>query len=383
MSREVSTARLASRIPPLCFSFSDGGIIDNKPLGLALAYLPHLPADEQDERFLILVEPNPAFPPALMPDMKQIIASFTECPSQKGQNNFQSRPLSLLAQVLQILISRNEDVAKDFLTAHKIVHRISTREEILNAIQILLKLIPDPTLMTPSQLENWQKLQNHLLSFLLKEDEFSWENRGESGEKIKTKIKDLWDYLKSLPTQELFRLALEKITDTEKLSPFHIFRIAPENPKPELASDFFGHFGGFFDEKFREHDFELGRYYAAQFMKKHLLPQWHFGEKPRQPTNPDWKDLPWQKRVDIQKRFFSALMGMIPSPFMRLAGKMFFHFSFPIRAPLLHLPTPISLFWHLLFLILLIPNLLFLNFFVILSLLSLPFFWLKKSRSGS
>ncbi|MFN4182731.1 MAG: patatin-like phospholipase family protein, partial [bacterium] len=349
----------------LCFSYSDGGICDNKPIGLAMRYLPRLfskKEDERDERFLILVEPDPAFPSSQTPEIEVKIQSYKKCRSENGQNIFQSNPVSLLAHLMQILISRNEDVAKDFLHAHKKLHHISLKQKLLNCIQMLLELIPDPVQMTPEQKRKWQDLNNRLRDLLETERAFSWKNRGMSEDRIQARLGDFHRRESKSPEQisleqifEEFDEILQIITETENLCEFHLFRIAPKDPKAELSSDFFGHFGGFFDEQFREYDFELGRHYASQFIKTHLFPDWCIAPKPSKSKDPEWKDLPWQKKVDIHKRFLSAVLGMISPGPLRWIGTLIFHLSFPFRARFLSLPRFISFPWYLLYLLLLIP----------------------------
>lgn len=229
------------------FNCSDGGIVNNQPLSMAIEIVNDLPiygSDEGYERIFLVVDPSP--PEADLLSLKEY-------------------SLFDVASKALWTIPRNQTLFKDLLLLEKVNRRIHWKNSFISVI---------------AEMWNRQKLT-------LAEDkalnELCCQIAGfkgktilgiEPGEYLKTEKRRLavayQEQLKRVSDSDSFLkycFLLEQISDLRNKQDISVEMICPSDAEKELAGVICGSFGGFLDTNFMKHDFNVGRTYAKRWLK--------------------------------------------------------------------------------------------------------------------
>jgi hypothetical protein len=98
--------------------------------------------------------------------------------------------------------------------------------------------------------------------------------------------------------------------------------ITPEDPKTLLRGEEAIHFGGFFDQRFLEHDFQAGRYYARAWLQD-SVPSWQPDDEVTTPQpSPEgitWGTL-WRNRRPLRRMAGRSVQALLEAAGLRMGG---------------------------------------------------------------
>jgi len=272
--------RFLPPIPSACFpstdrsfTYTDGGTFQNEPLGLAKNLVNKLDPRHahNDERFFLFVSPGAR-------------AGTSNSQFREELANFSGTAATIVASIL------NQARFQDWIRAEQINERIQLLDE---QAQGLARAIVNNQIK-PSQL---QPVSSRLLSLLFKDDNvklLAAQNR------LKTQFQKDYEALKNQTSQETADiwidtvLTFETAADLADKDEMQIFGITAT--QPELASSKLEAFLGFFDQAYRDHDYDVGRTKARDFIHRihhnHNVDLWF----PHHPiNNPTIPGEPWMQ----------------------------------------------------------------------------------------
>jgi Patatin-like phospholipase len=220
--------------------YTDGGTLDNEPLGRTFGIANEIDADGSGRRVHVLIHPHP--------DAVSTDTAWT-LPEQ--------RPSWTTTLQRCDRLQRSRGIYDDLRVAEKTNSRIMWAEHLRNAVTPLLEAHQEE--WAPTLRQVWEMIAEQKTAIDRREPDSiqpSEEARSEALEEIEP----------DLSAVELFRRILAAATGLSGKHPARIEVISP-NLLPEakgarvedlLGGEFLMHFGGFLDERLRWNDFELG-----------------------------------------------------------------------------------------------------------------------------
>ncbi|WP_250121808.1 patatin-like phospholipase family protein [Chroococcidiopsis sp. CCMEE 29] len=234
------------------FAYTDGGIFENEPLGMAISLAKKLDTSRQDydpryyeKRFFLYVAPGPKSS-GVNPKFRATQATYVNTARALAgaiftQSRFQD----------WIQVSDTNESVKDF-------------DKQAWFLRGLLKDNPDKS-------SEFEGVAEKLLQSLYKEQE---QQKDADKERLKKQFKEEYQELASLgengeaiASSWLKAVqALEKAANLGSKELLTVYAITAKDE--ELASEKLSAFGGFFDKKFRDYDYYVGRDQAVDFLKQ-------------------------------------------------------------------------------------------------------------------
>jgi predicted acylesterase/phospholipase RssA len=249
---EYNRSRFLPPIPSACFpsadrtfTYTDGGTFQNEPLGLAKNLVNKIDPRHahNDERFYLFVSPGAR-------------AGTSNSQFRAELANLSGTAATIVASIL------NQAQFQDWIRAEQINERIQLLDK---QAQGLSKAIIDNKIK-PSQL---QPVSTSLLSLLFEDDH---KKLLEAQSRLKTQYQKEYDALKDQTSQQIADiwidtvLAFETAADLADKDEMQIFGITAT--EQELASSKLQAFLGFFDRVYRDHDYDVGRKKAREFIQR-------------------------------------------------------------------------------------------------------------------
>ena len=232
------------------FAYTDGGIFENEPLGMAISLAKKLDKSSRDyeKRFFLYVAPGPKSSTANKKFTSAQATYLNTARALAGAIFTQSRFQDWI-QVSETNQSVKEfDNQAWFLRDLLKEHPEKYSEFELVAAQLL------QTLYVDNELSQQQRdADNKRLKEQFKEEYQELANLGEDGEAIAI------SWLKAVQ-------ALEKAANLGSKELLVVYAITAKDG--ELAGERLSAFGGFFDKKFRKYDYYIGRAKAVDFLKE-------------------------------------------------------------------------------------------------------------------
>ena len=254
------------------FTYTDGGVFENEPLGMAKDLVDKLDPTHSlhDERFYLFVSPQ----------------------SLKGHSN----------------PNFNEKNADFFNTAKAIIpaiyhqarfHDWITAEQVNDQIKILdqrAKGLSEAIIANKINSTQLQNLSTNLLPLLFGDDQKSQAKQTEEQNRLRIQYKKEYSDLTQncgLSAANIFIdiiLVLETAADLGEKDDMKIFGITAEDD--DLAGGKLTAFLGFFDQSYRDHDYDVGRKKAQEFIKgqgKSWFP--HYPGNNQQVKSEPWMEI--------------------------------------------------------------------------------------------
>ena len=234
---------------PATFTYSDGGILQNQPLGIAKNLVDLIDQHQnQDERFYLFVAPH-ANDPGANDDFHEANADYVHMIKRllgvvMGQSGFQDWITALGVNKRIALLDERAAGLKDAILGGEIaVPALAT-----TATSLLRLFFPGGTHMPPGAAQP--------------------ETLGAAQARIAAQYASEMTALSATPGQaEAFRdavLAFESAAGLGARDFMTIYGVTATDT--ELASSGLEAFLGFFDQKFRDHDYDVGRAHARQVL---------------------------------------------------------------------------------------------------------------------
>ncbi|MHB0886531.1 MAG: patatin-like phospholipase family protein [Bacillota bacterium] len=222
------------------FWCSDGGVLEGMPLGRAIDAVADLDAADPSGREFIVIEPGDPGDQASGP------------PGPEGYS-----PASIMARLATIPIT--EQVSRDLVQFEKTNARLAAIEEAwVDWARIVTAL--DAGAAEEAVLDlaaacrrHWPDTDDRIARMAADQEAHGWPPAMTSSTPAHRRL-----FL-------LLRLRLEGASGLAGKRRYRLHHLAPSDPG-ELAGAFWGHFGGLFEEKFREHDFRVGRRVARDWL---------------------------------------------------------------------------------------------------------------------
>ncbi len=237
---------------PTPFTYSDGGILQNQPLGMAKNLVDPIDEHVQEQRFYLFVSPHAKDPaPIVFPSSAADYFRMAErlVGVATGQAGFQ-----------------------DWITARKVNEHV----RLLDARATELK---DAMKQGEITVESLQAVANQLLPLFFPNNEqmapgaTQPETLPEARARIATQYKTEMGQLANVPGgQNAFRdsiLTFESAAGLGARDLMTIYGITAQDS--ELASPGLQAFLGFFDQKYRDHDYDVGRDHAQKILTDPIL----------------------------------------------------------------------------------------------------------------
>jgi hypothetical protein len=283
-SEYTEDPNLVSVIPPVTsFAYTDGGVFQNEPLGLAKHLVNQIDHHlNVDSRFYLFVAPGAK-------------KSTANSDFNSGKANYRETALRLISSIFE------QSRFQDWVTAEEVNREI----EIFNKRAVELRDAFRNAGVTADAL---QPAASSLLSLLVPVKA----ERDASVVRLKNQFNtEFQDLLQNVgqPAADCFidvLLTFEtaaRLSDREEMT---IFGITAEDK--ELASSELFAFAGFFDRSYREHDYDVGRKKAQEFLlNPGKLGPIRFTPEPIRPIDPNLDNLKLQKmdrdvRVEVRER---------------------------------------------------------------------------------
>ncbi len=232
------------------FWCSDGGVLEGMPLGRAIDAIADLDASDPSRREFIVVEPGDPGDQASGP------------PGPEGYS-----PASVLARLATIPIT--EQVSRDMVQFEKTNARLAALGEAWDDwARVVIALDTGAAEaaaldLTAACRRHWPDVDDRLARMAAGHEANGWPPALESAALESAALASV------APTHRrlflLLRLRLEGASGLAGKRRYRLHHLAPADPG-ELAGAFWGHFGGLFEEKFREHDFRVGRRVARDWL---------------------------------------------------------------------------------------------------------------------
>jgi Patatin-like phospholipase len=286
------------------FAYTDGGTFQNEPLGLARDFTRELDRPEDAaNRFYLFVAPG-ALAAKASPDFKA-----------------DTTILKSLTRIAGVIFQQAR--FHDWIMAESVNDRVRRFDEKAEALKkdILLPL-NDPS----KRHVDWRALQpaaDALLPVLFQQDGPGAidTERNRLRELFKDDIKEIEETLGADGPQAAqvwldSMLAFERAAELDKKEEMKIYGITASTE--ELASDLISSFGGFFERRFREHDYLVGREKARAFLDSQApgkavaqeIGPIFYQNPPAIPARSDLgktqlKDLPKKQREELRERLLA------------------------------------------------------------------------------
>ena len=312
------------------FDYLDGGILRNEPLREAI----HM-AGEQDkgkdvERVFIFIDPNVSGTSEMYPLSFNQPLALKEVFSRTGHlkemslssPDYFGRLMGVFGRFAGVLAS--QATFRDWLKAAHYNSMIEWRDELL---ELFDHVQPKPN-------SNIEKELDQLLESIYEEKILR--SMGSSADSVDRDVikKRVHDQIKLQTSgdaeQDLFntklRLAIDLVANLRDKRKLNMVAITPASIEGDgqhpIAGNFLRSFGGFFEEKFRQHDYDVGRHIAAKVLNASIGDAKPFlkekaeippAPKPFDPE-PHYRELDNMKRARFEKLIEEHLDSSLPVP---------------------------------------------------------------------
>lgn len=235
------------------FAYTDGGIFENEPLGMAISLAKKLDTSPEnydpryyEKRFFLYVAPGPK--------SSTINSLFTA-----AQATYVNTARALAGAVF------TQSRFQDWIQVSAVNESVAEFNEQAWFLRDLLKENPDKYL-------EYEEVAEKLLQSLYKEQ--GQQQRKADEDRLKKQFEEEYQELATIGEhgEAIARAwlkavqALEKAANLGNKELLVVYAITAKDK--ELASEKLSAFGGFFDKKFREHDYYVGRAKAVDFLKE-------------------------------------------------------------------------------------------------------------------
>ena len=260
------------------FAYVDGGTFRNEPLreAIELAALCDAASDpESFERVFVLIDPNVSGSNEVRTlDFEHAIALSTKYDDESGrikeheleQRHYAGRLLSVLARVLAMI--QSQATLRDWLRAAKINSRVEWERKLTEILTRLSALEGSAALLGEARAMLTEIYLDKVARAPTGEADAA--TRASAERRRDADLEALEKELGPVPN-ELARtlvLALRNAAGLRRKRRLNMVAISPwsvPDPPIPLAGNFLANFGGFFDQGWRQHDYDAGRF-AAHYM---------------------------------------------------------------------------------------------------------------------
>jgi len=245
---------------PLGFTYVDGGLFNNEPVGLAREIVEQLqasdPTIERDRRIYLLIDPF-------------VVSSLAE-------PEYAEEPLGyrrLLGRLISVIMG--EASKRDWIRATRVNQRLEWQEKLLENLGEIVAALPPPDLERCAI--GARRLAGEIAGFKLAYEAAGRPLPPDATRRQLAATLQRWGPMAAEahapdPRRcEVFldlAYALENAAGLRKKVNLELHVIAPQ--RGSLAGDFLGNFGGFFNKDWREHDWRRGRADARDFIVHRL-----------------------------------------------------------------------------------------------------------------
>lgn len=228
------------------FWYSDGGAVDNEPIGrtIDLAAEVRKEVGKDDPRLFLLIHPDPAAP----------------SPGYTMWSGDAPLPPWLRAAARAFSISRTQSIYEDLKRLEKVNSRLQWSNTVAGAIAAA---VDGAALAVGLSDEQAKQLQAHLASKTTQALDDIRAKRRSVEDVAHRAPRDVHPAPKEFPA--LLATLMQAATGLEDKHTITVEVVSPtidpevaEPPAKQLAGAFLFHFGGFFDVRFRQNDFALG-----------------------------------------------------------------------------------------------------------------------------
>jgi predicted acylesterase/phospholipase RssA len=242
------TARKISNLPPhapLYYWYTDGGTIDNEPLGHTLDLVNELDqgAGEEVRRLHVLIHPHP-----------------TASAQGKAWADPDLQPTWVETLLRAENIQRTHTLYEDLRQVEKTNSRIKWADQLVGDVGPILERLPQgerDVLL--------KALQSVLGEINDDRATFATHGTGPSSSRTSPQADSPAATLEEV-VHQIAGIAGKSAVDVEVISPLVLPESKNHSVEEMLAGDIFGHFGGFFDEGMRRSDFDLGYRSTQQWL---------------------------------------------------------------------------------------------------------------------
>ncbi len=238
------------------YAYTDGGVFQNEPLGLAKNLVNEIGTENQfNERFYLFIAPGAKDSTIAEKDAE----SKDPGPLTADQANFWNTAKALLSAIFQ------QARFHDWVQAEEVNDKVQMFNE--RAAELMAALLRGS--VTPAQLDPASGTLNPLLAA---QKDVSLESiRAELTSQFSKEFAKLQAASPDMASAWIDAiLTLELAADLEDKDEMNIIGITATNE--ELACDPLFSFGGFFSQAYRQHDYDLGRNKAKLFLRTQLNP---------------------------------------------------------------------------------------------------------------
>lgn len=215
--------------------YTDGGTVDNEPIGRAIEMANELDSDGEGERLHLLIHPHPSAPPG------------GGAWADRGNPPTWAHTLARAFH-----IQTTQSMYEDLKRMEKTNSRLQWRDQLVAALLEGIRSITDPGAVESIR----RRLRTLLESFLDDEDVLRSQ---ETREPVRVMVAD------DTTIDDLVRAVVDRIGGLVDRRPVAVEVISPllllqpgETVEDVLAGEFLLHFGGFFSRDLRMSDFVLG-----------------------------------------------------------------------------------------------------------------------------
>ncbi len=304
------------------FDYLDGGILRNEPLREAIQMAAEQDRGKDVERVFIFIDPNVSGTSEVYPLSFNMPLSLKEEYDRTGRlksseltsPDYMSKLMGVFGRFAGVLAS--QAAYRDWLKAAHYNSLVEWRDD-------LMKMFDD---LQPKPGSDIEKKLDDLIETIYRE-KAARSTGGDDDlvetEKIQEKIKnDLAD--NSFNTK--LKLAIDLVANLHKKRKLNMVAITPASQEGDadhpIAGNFLRSFGGFFEEKFRQHDFEVGKHLAAKVLNasigdaKPFLKEEADVPPAPQPIDPEphYRELDNLRRANFEKLIEEHIDSSLPIP---------------------------------------------------------------------
>jgi predicted acylesterase/phospholipase RssA len=295
---------------PLTFTYTDGGLFQNEPLGLAKEFVDELDCHlNSDTRAYLFISPDPK-------------ASNVNHGFSASRANFRGMLTTLAPNILY------QSRFQDWIRAEKVNEQVDT----FNGRALQLHHLMQLRIVTPESVNPASAI---LLQQLFPSEPDRNAARSQIRNQFQVEFRDLQDKA-DLQTAEAWLdaiLVLETAADLHDKDEMYIYTVTASSD--ELAGAQLEAFLGFLDRSFREHDYDIGRTKAQEFLTRTVatckgpLPVLRYTPQPVRPINTKLAgakiaNAPLEKRKALRSRLQNRADIMLKEAGVPL----------PLRAPI-------------------------------------------------
>ena len=240
----------------ITLTYYDGGVINNRPFGLAVDAVLDLapPGGPVAPHTFVLIEPDP-------PELR---------PQKPHQSSYDMVDVGLAAFTTAF---RHDSLYQDFVNFVRVNDRLAIADELTQAVaRALAAAGPEAARLLHDELQPRLAAIGARAARTAGVDVQTWVNQAlvRSRRRVAMSVPSVQNQgSKMMESLAVMRLLVDMAAGLENKEVFDASRVSPADPANELAGIFFGHFGGFLDRRFREHDFMLGRWYMNRWLREH------------------------------------------------------------------------------------------------------------------